>query len=445
MTGEAKPDMERGIWDPEMECADQDAREKLQQERLRDQVRHLRENVAFYRERLDEVGVTENDINSLSDLKKIPFTTKQDLREQYPYGMLATPIENVARLHASTGTTGQPTVVAYTKQDMQTWADLVARFIFAAGVRSGDLAHIAFGYGLFTGGFGLHYGMERVGAGVIPVSGGNTERQIQILKDLRPTVLICTPSYSLHIAEVLRSQWMSPEDLNLRVGLFGGEPWTDSMRREIEERLGIVATDNYGLSEIIGPGVSGDCLEKAGMHIQEDHFLVEHIDPDTGEDVAPGEVGELVITPLTRQAFSVLRYRTRDLCQLIHEPCACGRTTRRMTKVIGRTDDMIIVRGVNIFPTQVEKVLLDMGGTEPHYQLVLTRKGTLDHLEIRVEVSNDLFSDEMKEIRQMEKELEQRLRSTLGVSFKLTLVEHQTLERGFGKARRVIDERKLRD
>jgi phenylacetate-CoA ligase len=386
--------------------------------------------------------VSEDSIQSLDDVRRIPFTTKTDLRDHYPYGLLAEPIENCARLHASTGTTGHPTVVAYTRDDLQVWSDLVARFITSAGVVEGDIAQIAFGYGLFTGGFGLHYGMERVGACVIPVSGGNTERQIKIMQDFGPTVLVCTPSYSLHIAEVMAAEGIHPGDLPLRVGLFGGEPWTESMRDEIEERLGITATDNYGLSEIIGPGVSGECLVKNGMHLQEDHFLVEHIDPETEEPAAPGDVGELVITPLSRQAFSVLRYRTRDLCRIMPEPCECGRTTRRMTKVIGRTDDMLIVRGVNLFPSQVETVLLEMGGTEPHYQLVITRDGTLDNLEIKVEVEEQFFSDEMKELRRIEQDLEHRLRSTLGVSFKLTLVEPRTLERGSGKARRVMDLRR---
>lgn len=429
------------IWNPEMECMDRAQRKLLQLERLRTMVAHLRTHVPFYKQRLEDAGVSEENICSLEDIRKIPFTTKQDLRDHYPYGLLAVPLEKAARLHASTGTTGQPTVVAYTQHDMEMWSEMVARLIFAAGVRQGDLAHIAFGYGLFTGGFGLHYGMEKVGACVIPVSGGNTERQIQILRDLRPTVLVCTPSYSLHIAEVLRSMWGSAEEIHLRVGLFGGEPWTEGMRREIESRLQISAMDNYGLSEVLGPGVSGECCEKDGMHIQEDHFFVEHIKPETGEPAGPGEVGELVFTPLMREAFSVLRYRTRDLCRLIEEPCPCGRTTLRMTKVIGRSDDMLIIRGVNLFPSQVEQVLLDMGGTEPHYQLVVTREGTMDQLEIKVEVSPNLFSDEMKELRQLERNLEEKLRSTLGVSFKLTLAEPRTLDRGFGKAQRVIDRR----
>ncbi len=430
------------IWDKVNESLDRDALEALQFKRLKSQVERLRERVPFYRERLDAAGVTEESLRSLDDVRRIPFTTKADLRDHYPYGLLAEPIEKCARLHASTGTTGHPTVVAYTRDDLQVWADLVARFITAAGVVEGDIAQIAFGYGLFTGGFGLHYGMERVGACVIPVSGGNTERQIKIMQDFGSTVLVCTPSYSLHIAEVMAAEGIRPGDLPLRVGLFGGEPWTESMREEIEERLGITATDNYGLSEIIGPGVSGECLVKNGMHLQEDHFLVEHIDPETEQPAAPGEVGELVITPLTRQAFSVLRYRTRDLCRILPEPCECGRTTRRMTKVIGRTDDMLIVRGVNLFPSQVETVLFEMGGTEPHYQLIITREGTLDNLEIKVEVEEQFFSDEMKELRRIEKELEHRLRSTLGVSFKLSLVEPRTLERGSGKARRVMDLRK---
>ncbi|NQU44192.1 phenylacetate--CoA ligase [bacterium] len=427
------------IWNPEHESMDRGHLESLQVERLRHMVRHLGDNVGFYKDRLGLAGVKPEDIRSLEDVRRIPFTTKQDLRDHYPYGMLAVPLSQAARLHCSTGTTGRPTVVAYTRRDLETWAELVARLAVGAGVRSDDIVHIAFGYGLFTGGFGLHYGMERLGACVIPVSGGNTQRQVQLLRDLRPTVLVCTPSYSLHLAEVLAEAGLGPADIALRVGLFGGEPWTESMRREIETRLGISATDNYGLSEIIGPGVSGECEVKQGMHLQEDHFLVEHINPETEEPAAAGEIGELVITPLTREAFSVLRYRTRDLCRLIEEPCACGRTTRRMTKVIGRTDDMLIVRGVNLFPSQVEQVLLDMGGTEPHYLLIIRRRGNLDELEIQVEVSPELFSDEMKELRHMERELESRLRTTLGVSFKLTLVEHRTLERGSGKAKRVLD------
>jgi phenylacetate-CoA ligase len=438
-----QPSPSATIWDPRHECLDRPALEALQLERLRQMVAHLRRNVPHYRQRLEEAGVHEDNIRSLADLRRIPFTTKQDLRDHYPYGLLATPLDAVARLHASTGTTGNPTVVAYTRHDLEIWSELVARFLYAVGVRSNDIAHIAFGYGLFTGGFGLHYGMERIGTAVIPISGGNTERQVKMLRDLRATVLISTPSYCLHIAEVAQAAGLAPGDLALRIGCFGGEPWSEGMRREIETRLGISATDNYGLSEVIGPGVAGECVEKNGMHLSEDHFLVEHLNPETGEPAAAGELGELVITPLTREAFSVLRYRTRDLCRLIDGPCACGRTTRRMTKVVGRTDDMLIVRGVNLFPTQVEQVLLDMGGVEPHYQLIVTREGVLDNLEIMVEVSPELFSDEMKEMRQREKDLERRLHSALGVSFKLSLVEPKTLERGAGKAKRVVDKRKI--
>jgi len=427
------------IWDPEHESMPREQLRALQLRRLQNMVRRLHQRVPFYKQRLDAAGVSPDDVRTLDDVRRIPFTCKQDLRDHYPYGMLAVPLSEAARLHCSTGTTGKPTVVAYTRRDLETWADLVARFIVAAGVRSDDLVHIAFGYGLFTGGFGLHYGMERVGACVLPVSGGNTERQVQLLRDLRPTVLVCTPSYSLHIAEVLAATGGSPRDIALRVGLFGGEPWSENLRREIETRLGISATDNYGLSEIIGPGVSGECLEKRGMHLHEDHFLVEHIHPETGEPAARGDIGELVITPLTREAFSVLRYRTRDLCRLIEEPCPCGRTGLRMTKVIGRTDDMLIIRGANIFPSQVEQVLLDMGGVEPHYLLVADRKGALDELEIKVEIAPEFFSDEMKQLRQKEVEIERRLRTSLGVSFKLTLVESGTLERGSGKAKRVLD------
>ncbi|MBN1866050.1 phenylacetate--CoA ligase [Candidatus Sumerlaeota bacterium] len=427
------------IWQPEFECLPREEMQALQLTRLKETLARLCENVPFYRDRLKEAGVSPDSIRTLDDVRRIPFTTKADLRQHYPYGLLSVPLKNVARIHASTGTTGQPTVVAYTRRDLETWADLVARFVVAAGVRPDDLVHIAFSYGLFTGGFGLHYGIERMGAGIIPVAAGNTERQVRILKEMRPTALVCTPSYSLHIAEVMESMGITPEDIALRIGLFGGEFWSESLRREIEIRLGIGATDNYGLSEVIGPGVSGECVVKNGMHLQEDHFLIEHIDPETERPVAPGEVGELVITPLSREAFSVLRYRTRDLCTLIDEPCSCGRTTRRMTKVIGRTDDMLIVRGVNLFPSQVETVLLDMGGAEPHYQIVVGRSGTLDEMEIQVEMPPELFSDEMKELHQFERNLEKRLQGELGVSFKLTLVEPRTLERSMGKAKRVVD------
>jgi phenylacetate-CoA ligase len=433
------PDWKRQIWDPEHECMARPDLEALQLERLRRQVAHLHAHVPHYHNLLDAAGVTADSIRTLDDVRRIPFTTKSDLRSHYPYGLLAVPLAEVARLHASTGTTGQPTVVAYTRRDLEDWAELIARLVVAAGTRPDDVVQIAFGYGLFTGGFGLHYGMERVGACVIPVSAGNTERQVRLMKDLRSTVLICTPSYSLHIAEVLAAEGIAPGDTALRLGCFGGEPWTEAMRQEIETRLGISATDNYGLSEVIGPGVSGDCLLKQGMHLQEDHFLVEHIHPETGEPAAPGEVGELVITPLCRQAFSVLRYRTRDLCRLLPEPCPCGRTLRRMTKVIGRTDDMLIVRGVNIFPSQVEEVLLGIGGIAPHYQLVISREGSLDDLEIRVEMSPELFSDEMKRLRETERALDHRLRSVLGVHFKLSLVEPRTLERTMGKAKHVVD------
>ena len=430
------------IWQPECECMAQDQIRALQLQRLRDMVEHLRARVPFYRERLEKAGVGPDSIRSLDDVRRIPFTTKNDLREHYPYGLLACPLSEVARIHASTGTTGQPTVVAYTRRDLETWSNLVARFVVAAGVRSDDIVHIAFSYGLFTGGFGLHYGIERMGAAIIPVAAGNTERQVRILKEFRPTALVCTPSYSLHIAEVMASMGVTPKDIALRVGMFGAEFWSESLRREIETRLGLSATDNYGLSEVIGPGVAGECVYKNGMHMQEDHFLVEHINPDTEEPAAPGEMGELVITPLTREAFSVLRYRTRDLCTLIDEPCPCGRTTRRMTKVIGRTDDMLIVRGVNLFPSQVETVLLEMGGMEPHYEIIVGREGAMDEMEIKVEMPPEIFSDKMKEMHRFERDLEKRLQTMLGVSFKLTLVEPRTIERSMGKAKRVIDLRR---
>ncbi|MGQ9697348.1 MAG: phenylacetate--CoA ligase family protein [Armatimonadota bacterium] len=427
------------IWDREHECMSKGALEKLQLERLKETVARVYDRVPLYREKMDREGVRPSDIRSLKDVRKLPFTVKDDMRAAYPFGLFAVPLRDVVRIHSSSGTTGKPTVVGYTRRDLDTWAELCARFISAAGVGPDDVAQVAFGYGLFTGGFGLHYGLERVGALVVPASAGNTQRQLMLMEDFGTTTLVCTPSYALYLGEQVRELGMRNR-LKLRWGLFGGEPWTDQMRAEIEQKLGLSATDNYGLSEVIGPGVSGECEEfKDGMHISEDHFLVEVIDPDTLEPLPYGEQGELVITTLTKEALPVIRYRTRDITWLNPEPCGCGRTTVRMHKVQGRTDDMLIVRGVNIFPSQVESVLLEIEGTEPHYQLVLQKEGLMDVLEVHVEVSSHIFTDDLRELRRLEERIKHRLESVLGLSIRLKLVEPKTLARSEGKAKRVLD------
>ena len=427
------------IWDREHECMSRGALEKLQLERLKETVARVYDRVPFYRQKMDCEGVRPSDIRSLKDVSKLPFTVKDDMRAAYPFGLFAVPLRDVVRIHSSSGTTGKPTVVGYTRRDLDTWADLCARFICAAGVGPDDVVQIAFSYGLFTGGFGLHYGMERVGASVVPASAGNTQRQLMLMQDFGTTTLVCTPSYALYLGEQVREMGIR-DRLKLRWGLFGGEPWTDQMRCEIEQKLGLSATDNYGLSEVIGPGVSGECEEfKDGMHISEDHFLVEVIDPDTLEPLPYGEQGELVITTLTKEALPVIRYRTRDITWLNPEPCGCGRTTTRMHKVQGRTDDMLIVRGVNVFPSQVESVLLEIEGTEPHYLLVLHREGLMDVLEVQVEVSSHIFTDDLRELRRLEERIKQRLESVLGLSIRLKLVEPKTIARSEGKAQRVVD------
>ncbi len=429
------------IWAPKQECMPRREIEELQVKRLQSTLRRVYESVPFYRRKMDDAGVTPRDVKSLRDLRNVPFTTKTDLRGNYPFGMLAVPPEEVVRIHASSGTTGDPTVVAYTRNDIETWAEVVARVITAAGVTKADVLQVAFGYGLFTGAFGLHYGAERVGAAVVPASSGGSERQVKLMKDFRTTAIACTPSYALHLAEVMEGMGVSPADLALRVGLFGAEPWSEGARRELEARLHVSATDNYGLSEVIGPGVSGECPEKDGLHIFEDHFIAEVIDPETCEPLGCGETGELVLTTITKEALPVLRYRTRDICHLDESPCRCGRTQARMSRVSGRTDDMLIIRGVNVFPSQVETVLLEMEGTEPHYQLVISKKGALDELEVRVEVSESIFDDEMKRLQELREGIRRRLASVLSVSPKVTLVEPRTIERSTGKAKRVLDMR----
>jgi phenylacetate-CoA ligase len=430
-------------WEPDNECMHREELEQLQLERLQATLNRVYGRVPFYRKKFDELGVAPEDVASLADLARLPFTTKADLHDNYPYGLFAVPMREVVRIHASSGTTGTPTVVGYTRNDIRTWSNLVARVITMGGVTKDDVIQIAFGYGLFTGGFGLHYGAERIGASVIPASSGNTARQIKIMQDFKTTALVSTPSYALLIGETLREMGIPLSALSLKWGLFGAEPWSDAMRQEIEERLGIVATDNYGLSEVIGPGVSGECLERKGLHINEDHFIVEVVDPETLTPVLPGEMGELVLTTLSKEAFPMIRYRTRDLTRLLSGECPCGRTGRRMSRVFGRSDDMLIIRGVNVFPSQVETVLFEIEGTEPHYQIVVDRKGAMDVATVLVEVSESIFFDQMRRQKEMIERIQKRLAQDLGVTFDVKLVGKKALERFEGKAKRVVDNRKM--
>ena len=431
------------FWQQENECMDRNELEQLQLERLESTLNRVYLNVPFYRKKFDAIGFNPDDLASLDDLRKLPFTAKSDLRENYPYGLFAVPLREVVRVHASSGTTGMSTVVGYTRNDIKTWSNLVGRVLTAGGVTADDVIQISFNYGLFTGAFGLHYGAERVGASVIPMSSGNTKRQIKIMQDFKTTALVSTPSYAMLIADTIREMDIDPNSLSLKWGLFGAEPWSDAMRKELEQKLMIKATDNYGLSEVMGPGVAGECLQQNGLHINEDHFLVEVIDPDTLQPVKLGEVGELVVTTLTKEAFPMIRYRTRDLTRLMPEPCPCGRTLRRMSRVMGRTDDMLIIRGVNVFPSQIETVLFAIEGTEPHYQIVIDRKGALDDATVLVEASEKIFFDEMKKQKELIDAIKKRMASELGIAVEVKLVEKKTIERFEGKAKRVIDNRKL--
>ncbi len=430
-------------WEQDKECISREDLEQLQLERLQSTLFRVATHVPFYRQKFKELRVDPDGFKSLAELRSLPFTTKQDLRDNYPYGLFAVPLRDVVRVHSSSGTTGQATVVGYTRNDIKTWSNLTARVLAAAGVTNDDVVQIAFGYGLFTGGFGLHYGAERVGASVIPISSGNTKRQLQIMQDFRTTALICTPSYALLLADTIEELGIPRNAFCLKYGLFGGEPWSEAMRHEIQNKLGIIATDNYGLSEIMGPGVAGECLERNGLHLNEDHFLAEVINPETLEPVAPGEIGELVITTLTKEAFPVIRYRTRDLTRLIEEPCPCGRTLRRMERVMGRSDDMLIVKGVNVYPSQIENVLFEIEGTKPHYQIVVEREGRLDRITVLVEVIESIFFDEMKKQRELIETIKRRLASELGIGVEVKLVEEKTLERSEGKAKRIVDKRTL--
>jgi len=430
-------------WEPERECMPREDLEQLQLERLQSTLYRVGTHVPFYKKKFAELKLDFEDIRSLDDIRRLPFTVKQDLRDNYPYGLFAVPLRDVVRVHSSSGTTGLATVVGYSRNDIKNWSNLVARVLTGAGVTKDDVIQIAFGYGLFTGGFGLHYGAERLGASVIPISAGNTRRQIRIMQDFKTTALVCTPSYALIIADTMMEMGVNPNGLSLRYGLFGAEPWSEAMRREINEKLGIRATDNYGLSEVMGPGVAGECEECNGLHINEDHFLLEVVDPETLDPVAPGEIGELVITTLTKEAFPMIRYRTRDLTRLIPEPCPCGRTLMRMQRVMGRSDDMLIIKGVNVFPVQIEKVLFEIEGTEPHYQIIVERENHSDKVTVMVEVNEAIFFDEMKKQRRMVDHIKACLASELGIGVQVKLVEEKTLERSEGKSKRVIDKRKL--
>ena len=430
-------------WDKEIETAPRYQMEALPSYRLSATVKRVYENVPHYRAKMDEAGIKPEDIKSLADLSKLPFTYKQDLRDTYPYGLFAVPAEEVVRIHASSGTTGKQIVVGYTQHDLDIWSDCTARALTAIGGSKSDFIHVSYGYGLFTGGLGIHYGVEKIGATVIPVSTGNTKRQIQVMKDFGSTILCCTPSYALYLGETLKEMGLTPDDLKLKAGFFGAEPWTEQMRKEIERNLGIKAYDIYGLSEISGPGVAFECPEQTGMHVNEDHFIVEIIDPDTGEVLPDGEEGEIVFTCITKEAFPLIRYRTRDISVLSHDQCSCGRTFVKMAKPRGRSDDMLIIRGVNVFPSQIESVLLDLGQTAPHYQLIVDRKNNTDTFEILVEMSENMFSDSVKGLEEQEHRIQAAVESTLGIGAKVTLVEPKSIARSEGKAKRVIDKRQL--
>lgn len=416
---------------------------EVQGKRLHEMVERVYFNVPFYRKKMQDIGIEPYDIKGIEDLEKLPFTTKQDLRDNYPYNLFAVPLSEVVRLHASSGTTGNPTVVAYTRRDLSTWAEVVGRSLTAAGVRRNDFVQIAYGYGLFTGGLGLHYGAERIGATVIPMSTGNTKKQIKLMQDFGTTVLACTPSYALYIAETLEDMGIDPQSLKLRLGIFGAEPWTIGMRKEIENKLGIKAMDIYGLSEVMGPGVGCECEFQNGLHISEDQFIPEIVDTKTFKPLPYGQKGELVFTTVTKEALPLIRYRTKDLSVLHNEKCQCGRTNVRMEKCTARTDDMLIIRGVNVFPSQVESVLLSMGETKPQYLMIVDRINNLDTLEVQVEVKDEYFSDEVKKLEALQKKIAHNLQSTLGIAPKVKLVEPKTIARSEGKSKRVIDKRNI--
>jgi len=422
---------------------DRDGIKHVQSERLRETVERVYFNVPYYRHKMQEAGLGPESIQSIDDIAKLPFTTKQDLRDNYPFGLFAVPMSEIVRVHASSGTTGKPTVVGYTRNDIATWSEVMARTLTSAGANRNDFIQVAYGYGLFTGGLGLHYGGEKIGASVIPISGGNTVRQIQLMHDFGSTVLACTPSYALFLAEAIQESGIRRDELKLRVGVFGAEPWTENMRREIEDKLRIKAIDIYGLSEVIGPGVASECMIQEGLHINEDHFYPEVIDPKTLKVLPQGSTGELVFTTITKEGLPLIRYRTRDLTRLNYDKCKCGRTMVRMEKCLGRSDDMLIIRGVNLFPSQVESVLLEMSEIKPHYLLIVDRINNLDTLELKVEVDEAFFQDKISQLESLRQKLQNNLENSLGLGIKVTLVEPKIIERSEGKSRRVIDKRKF--
>jgi len=431
------------IWNRHFECMDRDGIRHVQSERLRETVERVYFNVPYFRNKMQEAGLGPESIQTIDDIVKLPFTSKQDLRDNYPFGLFAVPMSEIVRVHASSGTTGKPTVVGYTRNDISTWSEVMARTLTSAGANRNDFIQVAYGYGLFTGGLGLHYGGEKIGASVIPISGGNTIRQIQLMHDFGSTVLACTPSYALFLAEAIQESGIKREELKLKVGVFGAEPWTENMRREIEDKLRIKAIDIYGLSEVIGPGVASECLIQDGLHINEDHFYPEIIDPDTLRVLPEGNTGELVFTTITKEGLPLIRYRTRDLTRLAYEKCKCGRTMVRMEKCLGRSDDMLIIRGVNLFPSQVESVLLEMSEIKPHYLLIVDRVNNLDTLELKVEVDEAFFQDKISQLETLRQKLQNNLENSLGLGIKVTLVEPKMIERSEGKSKRVIDKRKF--
>ena len=436
--------MTRKYWNESIETASREQLDKMQLERLQKTVKHVYDNVPLYRERMDAAGVKPEDVKTLDDLQKLPFTSKQDLRDTYPYGMFAVPMDDVVRLHASSGTTGKQIVVGYTEGDLDIWNEICARALVAAGGTRSDKVHVSYGYGLFTGGLGLHGGASKLGATCIPVSSGNTARQITILQDFESDILCCTPSYAMYIGEEIEKMGIDPKSLKLRAGIFGAEPWTEEMRRQIEQKLAIKAYDIYGLTEIMGPGVAYECSAQKGMHVNEDHFIIEIIDPETGKHMPDGQQGEIVFSCITKEAFPLLRFRTKDIGVITHEKCQCGRSFVRMSKPRGRTDDMLIIRGVNVFPSQIETVVLRMGYA-PNYQLIVDRVNNLDTLEVRLEMTPELFSDVTSELENTQRAIASQLRDLLGLSAKVTLVAPGSITRSEGKAVRIIDHRKLHD
>jgi phenylacetate-CoA ligase len=431
------------IWNPDYETLTAGELARLQDERLGTLVDMLYRRVEFFRSKMDAAGAKPGDIRGIGDLSLLPFTTKDELRSGYPFNLLAVDLREIVEIHTSSGTTGKPVVDAYTAGDLDTWAEAMARTLSAGGASRHDIVQNAYGYGLFTGGLGVHYGARRIGATVLPISGGNTKRQVELLRDFGTTVLTCTPSYALYLAEALREDGLGPRDTGLRAGFFGAEPWSDTMRAEIQAKLGLAAYDIYGLTEIIGPGVAFECERQDGLHVNEDLFYPEIVDPETGRVLPDGQKGELVITTLTKQGTPILRYRTRDITYLDRSPCPCGRTTVRMHRLLGRTDDMLIVRGVNVFPSQIEEVILGIEGVEPHYQIIVDRQNQLDSLEVQVEMTESLFSDEIRDLERTEKLIESRLYGTLNIHSRVKLVEPKTIARSEGKAKRILDKRQI--